>query len=326
MSETLLRVEGASTVFPTPRGDVAALSDVGLHLARGEVLGLVGESGSGKSTLAKLLIGATAPSGRIEGDVWLDDLLLTDLPPERARRERGRRIGMVFQDPMMALNPVVPIGRQIMEAGERVAGMTRTTARMRAIELLEQVGVPDPARRLRHYPHQFSGGLRQRITIAMSLMCDPDILVADEATTALDVTVQRQILDLLARLSRERGLAMVIVSHDLGIVAGRTDRTAVMYAGRIVEIGATAEVFADPRHPYTRALLQAIPSIDGTPRARLSTIPGSPPDLAALPPGCAFAPRCEFASDDCRAAQPPERAEGARRFRCIHPVGKEDRP
>lgn len=322
MTDTLLDIERGSTVIPTPNGDVVALDSVDLRVAPGEVIGIVGESGSGKSTLAKLIVGASAPGAETSGRIMLGEVDLTSLTGERSRRERGQRIGIVFQDPMMALNPVVPIGRQIAEAARLIGGLDRHSARKRAIELLEQVGVPDAETRLRHYPHQFSGGLRQRITIAMALICDPELLIADEATTALDVTVQRQILDLLAGLSAERGLAMIIVSHDLAVVAGRTHRTAVMYAGRIVEMGPTAELFEDPRHPYTRALLDAIPLIDRPPRSKLETIPGIPPDLTRLPEGCSFAPRCQRATPECLAARPETVTDGTRQYRCIHPVTK----
>lgn len=317
----LLVVEDAWCRIPTARGVVEALGGVDLELAPGEILGLVGESGSGKSTLAKLLMGVVAPGASKAGRVVLDGVDLESLPPEQARRIRGKRMGMVFQDPMMALNPVVPVGRQITEGPRFNCGATRELARAEAVELLGQVGIPEPARRLSHYPHQFSGGLRQRITIAMALACRPDILIADEATTALDVTVQRQILDLLARLAAQRSLAMIMVSHDLSVVAGRTHRTAVMYAGRIVECGATARVFDAPRHPYTRALLEAIPRMDQPPHARLATIPGSTPDLARLGEACAFAPRCARAADCAtRPAPPVVRDASGGALRCHYPL------
>ena len=319
--DALLRVTDARCVIPTSRGDVVALGGVQLSLRRGEILGLVGESGSGKSTLAKLIIGAKAPGARVTGSVELEGEDLEAMKPEAARRIRGRRIGMVFQDPMMALNPVVPIGRQITEASRHNRGISREQATAEAVDLLAQVGIPEAAKRLGHYPHQFSGGLRQRITIAMALACEPDILIADEATTALDVTVQRQILDLLARLAAERSLAMIMVSHDLSVIAGRTHTTAVMYGGYIVESGATAQVFDAPRHPYTKALLEAIPRIDAPPHSRLIAIPGNPPDLSRLGDGCPFAPRCANAQPDC-LSRVPERVTDAtgRSLRCYHPV------
>ncbi|MBF0673115.1 MAG: ABC transporter ATP-binding protein [Salinibacterium sp.] len=321
MSDVLLEVTGARCEIPTARGDVIALGGVDLTVRRGEIVGLVGESGSGKSTLAKLIVGAKAPGARISGRVVLDGEDLESVKPETARGIRGRRIGIVFQDPMMALNPVVPIGRQITEAAVHNRGITREQARAEAVELLSQVGIPDAASRLRHYPHQFSGGLRQRVTIAMALACDPDLLIADEATTALDVTVQRQILDLLSRLALERSLAMIMVSHDLSVIAGRTHTTAVMYGGIIVESGPTAAVFDAPQHPYTKALLEAIPRIDAPPHSRLTAIPGNPPDLSRLGTGCPFAARCANAQPDCLPVVPPVTHPVAdRTLRCYHPV------
>lgn len=317
-TDALLDVRDARCVIPTPKGDIVALGGVDLPLAGGEVLGLVGESGSGKSTLAKFVIGAPPPGARTSGRTTVKGVDLAEQSPERARELRGRHIGTVFQDPMMALNPVVPIGRQISEAPRFLLGMSARERRDLAVELLTLVGIPEPERRLKHYPHQFSGGMRQRVTIAMALACSPEILIADEATTALDVTVQRQILDLLADLVEQRSLAMVLVSHDLSVIAGRTHTTAVMYAGRIVEYGPTARVFAAPRHPYTRALLEAIPRLDGDERSRMVAIPGAPPDLAALDQGCSFAPRCALATDACRDAFPGPRGGDTHWARCIH--------
>ncbi|GGV29653.1 ABC transporter ATP-binding protein [Actinomadura cremea] len=313
----VLQVRDARCVIPHPRGDIVALGGVDLTLAEGEVLGLVGESGSGKSTLAKIVIGAPPPRARVSGRVTLNEVDLDEVSPRRARLLRGRHIGTVFQDPMMALNPVVPIGRQISEGPRFLLGLSARERRDLAVELLAQVGIPEPERRLKHYPHQFSGGMRQRITIAMALSCSPDVLIADEATTALDVTVQRQILDLLADLVSRRSLAMVMVSHDLAVIAGRTHTTAVMYGGRIVEYGPTEKVFASPRHPYTRSLLAAVPRPEAGPQARMVSIPGAPPDLAALGPGCSFAPRCELATDECRDGFPAPRG-GEHWARCVH--------
>ncbi|MGM7699108.1 ABC transporter ATP-binding protein [Microbacterium sp. A84] len=319
--EPLLRVEQARCAIPTDRGDVIALGGVDLELRAGEVVGLVGESGSGKSTLASVIIGAPASGAKVSGSVILSGEHLDRMPAEKARRLRGRRIGMVFQDPMMALNPVVPIGRQISEAAIANLGMSKTEARAKTVALLQQVGIPDPEHRLRHYPHQFSGGMRQRITIAMALVCDPDLLIADEATTALDVTVQRQILDLLARLARDRGLAMLMVSHDLSVIAGRTDRIAVMYGGLIVESGPTSEVFENPQHPYTRALLRAIPRLDAPRQSRLQAIPGNPPDLTRLGTGCPFTARCANALAHCADVMPSvTRPASMRTLRCHNPA------
>ena len=316
----LLAMRDVSCVIPTAQGEVAALTDVDLTLRAGEILGLVGESGSGKSTLAKMIIGASARGARTSGTIELDGVDLGAMPPEKARRIRGRRIGIVFQDPMMALNPVVPVGRQITEGPRFMLGMSKTDARSLAVTLLGQVGIPEPEKRLDQYPHQFSGGMRQRLTIAMALSCSPDLLIADEATTALDVTVQRQILDLLADLAAQRSLSMIMVSHDLSVIAGRTHTTAVLYAGRIVEQGPTPQIFAQPRHRYTQALLEAIPRIDAPSHGRMKTIPGTPPNLMSLPPGCSFAPRCSRAGDDCVTSVPPVTIEAGDLYRCFHPA------
>ncbi|MFC4855915.1 ABC transporter ATP-binding protein [Actinophytocola glycyrrhizae] len=319
-TEPLLVVRDLSCHIHTAAGTLRAVDGVSLAVERGQVLGVVGESGCGKSTLVRAVAGALGPGHRITGEVRLDGVAPAALPPAQARRVRGRRIGMVFQDPMTALNPVVPVGRQLTEGMRHHLGLGRAEARDRAIDLLNQVGVPDPARRLRHYPHQFSGGLRQRITIAIALSCEPDLLIADEATTALDVTVQRQILDLLADLAGERGMAMILVSHDLAVVAGRADHVAVMYGGRVVEHGRAAAVFSAPRHRYTEALLAAVPRLGDAPHSRLRVIAGSPPDPYAPPPGCPFAARCSHARADCAAGVPPLTGTAAHEHACLVPV------
>jgi peptide/nickel transport system ATP-binding protein len=314
----VLEIEELSCTYRGPDGPIRALSGVSLAVPEGRVLGVVGESGSGKSTLVRAVVGAVPPNAEVTGAIRIGGADLAVLSAQQRRELRGRRIGMVFQDPMMALNPVVPVGRQVTEALRHHRGLSRAAARDRAVALLEQVGVPGAARRLRAYPHQFSGGMRQRVTIAMALSCDPDLLIADEATTALDVTVQRQILDLLARLVAERRMSMILISHDLG-VASRTDELAVLYGGRVVEHGATGDVFRGPRHRYTRALLDSVPRLDRPP-VRLQAIDGRPPDPAALPPGCAFAPRCPAAADDCTTAAPDlRRQDGTHRSACLHP-------
>ncbi|MFG1943929.1 ABC transporter ATP-binding protein [Nonomuraea sp. NPDC048826] len=321
MTEPLLVVQNLRCHIPSARGAVRAVDGVSLTLARGQVLGLVGESGCGKSTLVRTLVGAAPARASVSGSIAVSGTELTAMPDEARRAFVGRHVGMVFQDPMSALNPVVPVGRQIGEAVRHHHGLSRAAARARAADLLERVGVPDPGHRLRHYPHQFSGGLRQRITIAMALSCEPELLIADEATTALDVTVQRQILDLLTGLARERGMGLILVSHDLGVIAGRADETAVMYAGRIVERGPTRDVFARPRHRYTDALLGAIPRLDAPPGTRLRVIPGTPPDLTAPPPGCAFTSRCPAPGDRCAHEPPPLRVEpGDHAHACFHPT------
>jgi peptide/nickel transport system ATP-binding protein len=317
---SLLRVEGLGCDIPTAGGAVHAVRDVSLTVHRGLRLGLVGESGCGKSTLMRALLAIPPAGARVTGRVRFDGIELTAMSRPAARQVIGARIGFVFQDATTALNPLVPIGRQLTEGMRHHLRLSTQDARDRAVELLTQVGVADPGRRLGHYPHQLSGGLRQRITIAMALSCDPDLLIADEATTALDVTVQRQILELLTTLVAERELALILVSHDLGVVAGHTDEVAVMYAGRIVEQAPTAELFARPRHRYTEALLDAIPRLDRRPHQALRVIPGAPPDLSVAGTGCAFAARCPAVQAACRVGVPALVADGPGRHACRFPV------
>jgi len=298
-SAPLLSIQDLSVKIPSPRGLVQAVNNINLTLERGQTLGLVGESGSGKSMTVRALMGIVPPKSMVAGKVIFDGKDMRKLPPDEARATLGTRIGMVFQNPMTALNPVVRIGRQISEAARIHLGLSAQEANDRAVDLLKQVGIPEPHKRRRYYPHQFSGGMRQRVTIAIALACDPELLIADEATTALDVTIQKQILDLLQHIQRENNMAMILVSHDLGVVAGRTDNVAVMYGGRIVEKAPTSELFSDGRHRYTQALLSAIPRLDAPSHTRLRAIPGTPPDMAALQPGCPFAPRCSAAINDC---------------------------
>ncbi|ROO85125.1 peptide/nickel transport system ATP-binding protein [Actinocorallia herbida] len=296
----LLEVRGLRVAFPGPDGPVTAVAGVGLTVGRGEVVGVVGESGSGKSVTARSIMGLLRPPGRIEeGTIILDGTDLRTLPAKAMRAVRGRRAAMVFQDPQSTLNPVRTVGDQVAEA-LTVHGAAKVRARERAVELLELVGIPDARRRAAAYPHEFSGGMRQRVVIAIALANDPDLLIADEPTTALDVTVQAQILRLLTRLRDDLGIAVLMITHDMGVVAEICDRVAVMYAGRVVETGPVTDVFAAPRHPYTAALLRAMPGGPG----RLAAIPGSPPDPAALPAGCAFHPRCPSAATRCAEARP----------------------
>jgi len=289
------------------RRTVRAVRGVSYDLARGETLGLVGESGSGKSVSALALMGLLPPKvGRVtDGSVKLEGRELVGLPESDMKGIRGARIGMIFQDPLSSLNPVLTIGRQITESLEAHRGITGGAARQRAVELLELVGIPNAGRRVKEYPHQFSGGMRQRAMIAMALACEPTLLIADEPTTALDVTIQAQILELLRGLREELGMAVLIITHDLGVVAGFADRVAVMYAGRIVETGLTEEVLEHPKHPYTVGLLRSMPRLDRVRQARLTPIEGSPPDLAAELVGCAFAPRCHWWLEVCRTVDPP---------------------
>ncbi|MFF7467758.1 dipeptide ABC transporter ATP-binding protein [Streptomyces sp. NPDC008092] len=301
----LLRVEGLGTEFRLRSGAVKAVDDVSFDIFPGDVLGIVGESGSGKSVTARSIMRMLRPPGEVvAGSVRFDGEDLLALPEREMRRRRGSRVAMVFQDPQAALNPAMKVGDQIVEA-MTVHGVDRKTARRRAAELLEQVGIPDVRTKLGHYPHQFSGGMRQRVVIAIALANDPALLIADEPTTALDVTIQAQILRLLARLRTELGIAVAIITHDMGVVAELCTDVVVMYSGRTVEKGTVEQVFTHPRHPYTAALLAAMPRIDDVrDGAPLPAIPGSPPDPAALPPGCAFAPRCPFAEDACTQAPP----------------------
>ena len=322
MAEALLELEGVGVELATARGPLRAVDQVSLTLAAGRTLGIVGESGSGKTMLARAVLRLLPPNARMSGGVRLDGRELTTLAPEALRQLRARSIAVVFQDPMTSLNPVLTIGTQIVETLQAHMEMDTTHARVRAVELLAEVGIPTPEARLRQYPHHLSGGMRQRVAIAIALSCEPRLLIADEPTTALDVTVQAQILDLLAREQRRRQMALVLITHDLGVVAGRTDEVAVMYAGRIVERAATRTLFKAMRMPYTQALLAAIPRIDAAPHTLLTTIPGAPPDMTRPAPGCAFAPRCAFADARCGEARPalvaPDAAD--HQFACWHPI------
>ncbi len=304
---TLLDVRNLQTNFLTRGGVVRAVDGVSWDVAEGETVALVGESGCGKSVTALSIMRLVAPpAGRIVGgQVLFKGRDLLTLGEEAMRRVRGREIGMVFQEPMTSLNPVLTIGRQVTEGLEIHLGLSTADARRRAEELLVMVGISDPARRLKQYPHQFSGGMRQRMMIAMALACNPSLVLADEPTTALDVTIQAQILELMKDLSRRLGVAMLIITHNLGVVARYADRVNVMYAGKIVERGTARAIYSAPRHPYTLGLLRSVPRLDEPRRARLAPIEGQPPDLTRLPPGCAFAPRCGFRVERCAREVPP---------------------
>jgi oligopeptide/dipeptide ABC transporter ATP-binding protein len=300
----VLEVEGLATSFPMERGRVAVVDGVDLVLARGETLALVGESGCGKSVTALSILRLVPKPGRIErGRVRLGDREIQDLPVTAMRRLRGREISMIFQEPQTSLNPVLPVGAQVVEAIRLHERGSREAARARALELFERVRIPDAAARLDAYPHELSGGLKQRVMIAMALAARPKVLVADEPTTALDVTIQAQILELLRELQRELGMAILLITHDLGVVNELADRVAVMYAGRIVEEGTRAEVLGQPRHPYTQALLRSIPAL-GKRGSRLAEIPGTVPSPADWPAGCRFATRCPRVMEVCRAREP----------------------
>jgi peptide/nickel transport system ATP-binding protein len=316
----LLDVRRLRVEFPTRRGTLAAVRDVSFAIAPGEVLGVVGESGAGKSLTGAAIIGLIDAPGRIAGGaILLSGRRIDPLPYHEMRRVRGREIGAVFQDPLTSLNPLYTIGRQLIETIRTHLGLGEGAARARAIGLLEEVGIPAAARRIDHYPHQFSGGMRQRVVIALALAAEPKLIIADEPTTALDVSIQAQIIQLLKRLARERGTAIMLVTHDMGVIAETADRVAVMYAGRIVEIGPVADVIHRPRHPYTVGLMGSIPSIvEG--RARLAQIDGTMPRLTAMPSGCAFHPRCSRASGRCSQEQPELEPLGATKAACWHPV------
>ncbi|WTW97511.1 ABC transporter ATP-binding protein [Streptomycetaceae bacterium NBC_01309] len=319
----LLEVQDLKVHLNTPRGILKAVDGASFRIGKGETLGLVGESGSGKSMLVRALMGISPAIAQISGSVKLDGTELVGIPRKQARKTWGNDIAMVFQDPMTSLNPVVLIERQLTESMREHMDISRADAKTRAVDLLKLVGIPEPQKRAKQYPHQLSGGMRQRVTIAMALACDPELLIADEATTALDVTVQRQILDLLQEIQADRGMGMILVSHDLGVVAGRTDEIAVMYAGRMVEHSPTEELFQHRKHQYTEALLAAVPRLDVPKDQRPRPIPGTPPDLVTFKGGCAFAARCGASDDKCATEQPPMVSNGNSRhlFACHHPVG-----
>ena len=317
----LLQADQLRVDLRTHRGSATAVRGVSFALERGDTLGLIGESGCGKSMTALALMGLQPDNARVHGSLKLDGQELVGLPDRDWRRLRGNRIAMIFQEPMTALNPVHRVGAQIAEPLMLHKGLPARAARERAIELMARVGIPEPARRADSFPHQFSGGQRQRIMIAMALACEPDVLIADEPTTALDVTVQKQILTLIAELVAERGMALVLISHDLGLVAQNVRRMLVMYGGAVVERGSADEVFGQPAHPYTRGLLAARPSLAhrlvAHRSARLPTIPGSVPELFSLPPGCPFAGRCAYTEAPCFTETPPAiELPGTHSFSC----------
>jgi oligopeptide/dipeptide ABC transporter ATP-binding protein len=322
-NQPLLSVANLQTEFVLPQGVLRAVDGVSFTLEAGKTLGVVGESGSGKSVLARSLIGllpagiARTPGGRID----FNGRDLRQLDEREMRGVRGKEIAMIFQDPLTSLNPVLTIGRQIEQVLRQHTDLSARAARERAVELLAEVGIADPAQRAREYAHRLSGGMRQRVVIAIALACAPRLLIADEPTTALDVTVQAQILDLLRRLQERHAMAMVLITHNFGVVAQMCDDVAVMYAGRMVEQGSVSDVLRRPRMRYTHALLQSVPRADTEPHARLPAIPGQPPDLTSPPPGCRFAPRCAARGERCDTAIPPAmQAGGGHLYACWHPV------
>ena len=312
----LLAVSHLCVEFPTRHGTLRAVHDVSFEIAPGEVLGVVGESGAGKSLTGAAVIGLIDPPGRIAGgEIRLAGRRIDNLPYDAMRRIRGREIGAVFQDPLTSLNPLYTIGAQLIETIQTHLPLASAAARARAIALLEEVGIPGAARRIDHYPHQFSGGMRQRVVIALALAANPKLIIADEPTTALDVSIQAQIIQLLKGLCRDHGTAVMLVTHDMGVIAETADRVAVMYAGRIVEIGPVADVIHRPAHPYTVGLMGSIPSIVEE-RERLTQIDGAMPRLDAVPGGCAYHPRCARAIDRCRHERPDLLPVGATRAAC----------
>jgi peptide/nickel transport system ATP-binding protein len=300
----LLEVKNLRVEFNTRRATLVAIDDVSFEIAPGEVLGVVGESGAGKSITGTAIIGLLEPPGRVAGgQILLEGKRIDNLGPDAMRKIRGRRIGAIFQDPLTSLNPLYTIGQQLVETIQAHLPMNASQARARAVELLGEVGIPAPERRIDHYPHQFSGGMRQRVVIALALCANPQLIIADEPTTALDVSIQAQIITLLKRLCRDNGTAVMLVTHDMGVIAETADRVAVMYAGRIVEIGPVQEVIHNPQHPYTSGLMASIPAL-GQEVERLSQIEGSMPRLNAIPAGCAFNPRCPRVFDRCKVERP----------------------
>jgi len=313
---SLLQVQNLVVEFPGRRGTLRALDDISFEIAPGEILGVVGESGAGKSLTGAAIIGLLEPPGRVaSGQILLEGQRIDDLGPEQMRRIRGRRIGAIFQDPLTSLNPLYTIGRQLVETIQAHLPVTLKEARARAISLLDDTGIPAAAQRIEHYPHQFSGGMRQRVVIALALAAEPRLIVADEPTTALDVSIQAQIITLLKDICRQRGAAVMLITHDMGVIAETCDRVAVLYAGRVAEIGPVHEVINQPAHPYTAGLMAAIPDIT-VDRDRLYQIDGAMPRLNAIPPGCAFNPRCTKVFDRCKAQRPDLLPAGATRAAC----------
>ena len=311
----LLEVRHLYTTFHTHEGEVCAVNDVSFDLEKGQTLGIVGESGSGKSQLVLSIMNLLADNGSVRGSIRFDGQELVGLSPRLMNRYRGQRISMIFQDPMTCLNGYLKISRQMTEVLMLHQGLSYRAARRRAIEMLDAVHIPDAANRIDRYPHEFSGGMRQRVMIAIALLCRPDLLIADEPTTALDVTVQAQIIQLLNELQQEFGMSIIMITHDLGVIAGISDSVMVLYAGRICEQAPVFELFDQPQHPYTQGLLRSVPRLDKAGEQPLQSIPGNPPNLLHLPPGCAFYERCEQAKDLCRRLQ-PALIETAQQHRC----------
>jgi peptide/nickel transport system ATP-binding protein len=324
MTTPVLSVRDLVVQFPTRRGVLTAVDRISFDIAPGEVVGVVGESGAGKSMTGAAVIGLLEPPGRIAGgEILLKGERIDNLPPEAMRKIRGKRIGMVFQDPLTSLNPLYTVGEQLIETIQTHTRLTTAQARARAVSLLTEVGIPAPEKRIDAYPHQFSGGMRQRVVLALALCAEPELVIADEPTTALDVSVQAQIISLLKTLCKEHGTAVMLITHDMGVIAETADRVAVMYAGRIAEIGPVQDVIKRARHPYTGGLMGSIPSLDAT-SDRLVQIPGSMPRLTAIPQGCAFNPRCPKAFARCFVERPEPMAVGGSQVACwLYAEGEE---
>ena len=317
MTIPILSVRNLTVEIPSRSGVLRPVDRVSYDLAEGEILGVVGESGAGKSMTGNAIIGLLdRPAHIAGGQIWLQDDRLDTMTPEQMRKVRGKRIGMVFQDPLTSLNPLLPVGAQLAETIEEHLAVSKTEARQQALMRLDEVGIPAAAQRIDSYPHEFSGGMRQRVVIALALCAEPDLIIADEPTTALDVSVQAQIIALLKRLCRDNGTAVILVTHDMGVIAEAADRVGVMYAGRLVELGAVRDVLGQPRHPYTRGLVDSMPAASHG-KARLHQIPGAMPRLNELPAGCAFHPRCPKLTARCQSDPGPQLQDGAA---CWHPL------
>ncbi len=314
----VLSVENLVTRFDVPDGEVCAVNNVSFSVGAGETVGIVGESGSGKSQVFMSVMGLLASNGKAAGRVRYRGQDILGLPPQRLNRIRGVKMSMIFQDPMTSLNPYLRISRQLNEVLIQHKGMGEAQAMKRSVEMLDLVRIPEARRRITMYPHEFSGGMRQRVMIAMALLCQPDLLIADEPTTALDVTVQAQILDLMRDLKRELNTAIIIITHDLGVIAGLSDRVMVMYAGNIVETGTVRDIFYSSQHPYTEGLLKSMPRIDDEKHEKLTSIPGQPPNLQHLPKGCNYRPRCPYAFEPCDHEEPALQAIGDGRAKACH--------
>ena len=318
---SLLQIDNLSVTFDGEDGPVHAVNDLSLSIDKGETLGIVGESGSGKSQTAFSIMGLLAPNGRTDGSIRFDGQEILGAKPKVLNKLRAERIAMIFQDPMTSLNPYMRIADQMTEVLTLHKGMSKRDALAESVRMLDAVKIPAAKERIRLFPHEFSGGMRQRVMIAMSLLCKPDLLIADEPTTALDVTVQAQIMDLLGDLQKDFGMATILITHDLGVVAGFCERVLVMYGGRVMEQGPTEPLFAEPTHPYTRGLLAAVPRVDDE-DATMKAIPGNPPNMAAPPEGCPFRPRCAYAGEDCRVMPPLAPFDANRARACHRPISE----